>query len=286
MSIAHSYGNTLSSTTGIVQPNYTVYQDAYGLIQTQFTFAVDIDRVTSALTYYKNGVDDPFNLGQSYKVHVSGQKGEVAMVTVDYMGIENGSNTEAQITGITNVTMQPIESHPNFSSITETYSGANDYPLAGYPSDMGKTDNPSKANNPIFLSIINNKGVVVGYTFQGFGAQLDSTQPRNLKQGVTHYLRPMSNIRGTIFYTDSDTVSTITSMVGQRGLGSYAETLIPDMSVIGGGANRNKRLLLQSANVEIIGSVNNPAAYKIVYDILYTGDNTDGWDADIYKSVS
>jgi hypothetical protein len=263
------YGNSLAAVAGELQPGGTYVADAYGLIQAQCTFAIDSSLIIASLDYYFEGVAHPtyYNL-LSYRCHIQSAKGDVSMVTVDYMGVKNATRTLAQITGVSSTSAQPIETHPNFTKITNHFSGA--AVLAGTPS--------SPVNNAIFPPA----EVPGKHTFAGFGVTESSTGEINKKAGVRQYLRPIQTIRGMIFFDNSaiENCAVLSTGVGMTLHNSSVDHLIPNAYAILGATN-GKCLLLSAVNIEIIGNPTNPCAYKAVYDIMNSG--SDGWDSEIYE---
>jgi hypothetical protein len=271
------YGNQL--TAGQLQPGFNVVIDAYGLMQGQATFAIDTASAGSVLSSLaQDGIAFPADVGDalySYKAHLLSSKGDVSMITVDYVGIVGGNQTTAQITGVSNTSAQPIEAHPNFSEVTDGTIGAK---LAGYPDT--KT---SWVNNAIFASrenIDSDGNKETQYSFVGFGVTKDADGEFNKKAGIRQFLKPMQNVRGTIFFDGgSDTSSSIAAGIGRTLSGGGLNLLIPNNAAVG-GAIGNDYCLLTAANIEMIGNTESPVVIKVVYDIMISGN--DPWDPDIY----
>ena len=269
-----SYGDPLTADGGIAQPGGTIVFDACGLVQAQMTFAVETANLIVVIYNYINGQPYPNDVGvdlTSYKYHIQSSKGEVSMITVDYMGIIGGSATKAQITGISNTSAQPIECHPSF---TEAAAGYGDV-LAGFPDDP--TTWPA-GNNPIWVSKKLDDGTTQ-YSFGGFGVAKKDQTSRNIKAGISKFLQPMQSIRGTIFFAgNSSEGGDMAQGVGCTLSGGGIDLLIPNGNITGAlGAGY---CLLTAANVEPIGNPDNPVAMKVVYDIMVGGN--DPWDPDIY----
>jgi hypothetical protein len=269
------YGNPL--TTAVKQPGGTIAVDAYGLCQAQLTFAIDSTVVNAAITAFSAGLDYPDSLGfpmKSYKFTTSSGKAGVVMVTVDYMGIQRTAGwTDAAVSGIATTTAQPIETHPNFTIVTQSLIGAGSATqiLAGPP--MRPSTN---ANKPIFVPT---GQADYPWQFDGFG--LPSNGTRNIKAGVRQYLRPMPNIRGTIFFTPTNKNKAIrmANTVGWT-LNNDADLGVLLNPFTAEGSDAYKKVLMTSANMECIGVPSNPAGFKVTYDLMIGGDL--GWDKDIY----
>lgn len=275
-----NYGNELYNVAGVAQPGGSIVFDACGLVQAQMTFAIDTDAIAGAISYYSSSVGYPNAIGvdlYSYKCHITSAKGEVSMITVDYMGIIGGSQTHPIITGISSTSAQPIETHPNFTVAAGGYENG---PLAGFADDA--TTWPV-GNNPIFSSKEMTDSVTgvktTQYSFNGFGVAKKDDAAQNNKAGIKNFLKPMQSIRGTIFFDgNSGEPGSMGQSVGCT-LGSLFDTLIPNSNIT--GALDGTHCLLTSANVEPIGNPESPVAMKVVYDILVSG--ADPWDPDIYK---
>lgn len=277
------YGDDL--TVPKRQPQGAFNIDAYGLAQAQLTFAVDTDSLYSWLEFYQEGTFYPDEVGftmVSYKYSVQIGKGSVSMITIDYMGISrSGGVTDTQIVGVSTTTAQAIEGHPNFTNILDDTIGDGETPLAGPPAIP--STNP---NNPIWVQDANDETV---FKFNGFGLKNDGAElsPANVnpKAGIRQYLKPMLNVRGTIFFKENTGPAILSQSVGRTILESSKVRLLGQNPVL--GAQLAEACLLTSANIEIIGTPTNPAGYKVTYDIMITSGKTatgneSGWDADIY----
>jgi hypothetical protein len=262
------YGNGLTDLEAVPQPNSTIVFDACGLVQAQVTFAIDYSIISSATARYESGIGYPFDCGvdlSSYKYHISLTKANVAMLTVDYMGIVGGENTKAQIVGVSTTTAQPIETHPNFPD------------FAGYP-DLQS----SWVNNATFTKKVNIETNETQFSFNGFGVAKSTdgfAGGVNIKAGIRQYLRPMQNIRGTIIFSGTGESGAMAAGIGKTLSDTGFDLLINNTAVT--GALNGTYCLLASANVETIGVPDAPVATKVVYDIMVSGD--DPWDADLYE---
>jgi len=279
------FGNELNGVLSGLQPTGTIEQDAYGLVQAQLTYIMDSQdaQLNTVLTYYKAKRLYPLTITPqlySYRTHISFMKGGLMSVVVDFMGIATagGVSTWPNIQGVVATSAQPIESHPNFSKITDlTIGPPGGTALAGVPP-------PGTAfNNAIF----NQSGTegAVKWVFGGFGVLDDEVGVPNKKAGIRQYLKPYTTVRGVIYYGESfsTAVSDITKNVGRTLDLTALGILIP--SSVFAGSMTPSHYLLSHAGVESIGNANtgsgaNTVAYKITYDIMFSGDQ--GWDADIY----
>lgn len=273
------YGNELASP-GVRQSKGTITFDAYGLVQAQLSFALDSDplNIADALEWYSNGVEHPDDLGftlKSYKGTITSQVGNVSIITVDYMGINRVSgHTDAQITGPANTTAQPIETHPNFTKVTDPTISENI--LAGTP------DNPR--NNAIFTLAPPQPNGTQQFTFGGFGVAKTDTGTPNKKAGIRQFLRPMVCVRGQIFFDPANGFRSALMVQGVgrtlNGTGDLFTLITPNDAI---GALSPQICLLTNATPEPIGKPDNYCAIKVTYDIMIGGEI--GWDSDIYGKM-
>lgn len=275
------YGDELISP-GVRQPSGAIQLDAYGLAQAQLTFAIDssVDNLIDVIDAFQTGVPYPDDLGftmQSYKYSIKLSSGNVAMLTVDYMGVARVSGwTDAQITGVATTTAQPIETHPAFSHDAATGDPPTTHPaLAGTPG--------SPINSAIFVPAPPQPNGALQFSFGGFGVAQGETP--NKKAGIRQFLRPMLNVRGQIFF-NAEEASRSAAMVANIGKTLYdagdMQTLITPNDAV--GALSPEICLLTNASVEPIGYPGGDgtgiAGIKVVYDIMVGGSS--GWDEDIY----
>lgn len=271
----HDFGNSLVSP-GLRLPTGSLIIDAYGLAQAQLTYAVDnaTTNLSSLITSIENGIPYPDDLGftmTSYKYHVNWEKAGIANVVIDYIGVSRPLGyTDAQITGVANTQAQPIETHPNFTKVTNSAISTN--VLAGTPTG-------TRYNNAIFNQLPQQGTTPTQYSFGGFGVS-NSVDP-NKKAGVRQYLRPMLNIRGQIFFNQSNSSKAyaIGNSVGwlvnsDTDLQRLIAPIVPP-------ANSYKKSLISSVNLEAIGSPSTTPVIKVTYDLLIANDSL-GWDTDIY----
>lgn len=288
------FGNDLLTLGGKLQANTSIHIDAYGVLQAQATYAIDstTSNIRANLLYYAAGQEWPDSLGWgsilSYKASIATSKGGVAMMTVDYMGImKDAGVSDAQITGIANTTAQPIETHPNFTKVTDSNIGAGSATqiLAGYYTD--DRTHLTAANCPLFSEVLTNAGVSYTpkkqYKFNGFGT--NDAGDVNIKAGIRQFLRPMWNIRGVMFFNQAnqDKATKLQEAIGKRlnGFGDVNKLIVPDAIL---GYVEPAMCLVTSANVECIGNPANFAALKVTYDLMIGGEI--GWDEDIYGKAA
>jgi hypothetical protein len=269
------YGNDLYEL--VRQPTGTVEMDAYGLVQAQATFACDVSIIPTVLGTFATGQPYPDSLGfdlTSYRYRVTTQKAGVAMVTVDYIGVNRESGySDVHMQGVVNTSAQPIETHPNFTKITDAAISSN--VLAGVPS--------AKFNNAIFGPTTDKDTGTVQYQFKGFGVSTTALTV-NRKAGVRQYLKPMTTVRGTIYFraSQSGKAEKLSSAIGCYLKTADSQSLINPWLVY--GVIYGSRWLVTAANIEPMGTpasshLDSPVI-KVTYDLMYGG--LLGWDPDIY----
>lgn len=274
----HDHGNELIAP-GELTFSGSIVLDAFGLAQAQLTYTIDSanNNLTDAIDMVSMGIDYPYDVGfemKSHKYAIALQPGGVATMTIDFMGIARGSGyTDAQISGVSTTTAQPIETHPNFTIVTDPTIGNQSATqiLAGPPA--APSSNPNK---PIFIP---SGDALAPWRFDGFGLPANGT--RNPKAGIRQFLRPMYSVRGVIFFNTNEGYRTayMTNGVGRtlKTEGDMFKLITPNDVL---GALAPELCLLTAANAECIGTPDNYAGIKVVYDIMIGGGT--GWDSDIY----
>ena len=258
------------------QPTGTIEMDAYGLVQAQATFATDVSSIPTTLSTYSTTQEYPDNLGfplKSYRYRVATSKGGVAMVTVDYIGVNRDAGyTDPHIQGVVNTAAQPIETHPNFTKVTDDTIGQG-FAIGGVPS--------APLNKAIFVNSTDQDTGTVQYAFRGFGVSTTATTV-NIKAGVRQFLRPMTTVRGTIYFNQSQSgkAEQLTAAIGRYLKTGDSQTLLQPWLVY--GVTYGSRWLVTAANIEPIGTPELLTApvVKVTYDLMYGGKL--GWDKDIY----
>lgn len=276
------FGDPLNNPFGPQrQPSGAFSVDAFGLAQAQLTFAIDSTPAIlgGCISHFRAGVLYPDDLGypmKSYKVTVASSKGNVSMVTVDYMGVFSSEGyTYPNVVGVVATQAQPIETHPNFTIITDSSISSN---------ILGGDPKGTKYNSAIFNQ---NPTATTSdgpqWSFGGFGVGKGGVV--NRKAGVRQYLKPATTLRGTIYFNEASQAKAekLNAAVGMTLKTGDAQTLIPDWiddQTIG------SRWLVTHAGIECIGKpttiveTGNYAALKVTFDLMHSGKQ--GWDPDIY----
>lgn len=277
-----NYGNELLAP-GVPTASGSIVIDAFGLAQAQLVLSLDSadNNLTDTIDMVSMGIDYPYDVGfpmKSHKYAIAFQPGGVATLTIDYMGVARGIGyTDAQISGVSTTTAQPIETHPNFTIVTDPTigDGSPTQILAGPPA--APSSNPNK---PIFIP---SGDAYAPWRFDGFG--LPANGARNPKAGIRQFLRPMYSVRGVIFFNKEEGYRSgiMTNGVGRtlKTVGDMHKLITPGDIL---GALSPELCLLTAANAECIGTPDNYAGIKVVYDIMIGGGT--GWDSDIYGPMA
>jgi hypothetical protein len=272
--MGEDYGNDLS--TPLQDPTGAIEIDAYGLAQATLTFAIDRDYLSGAIAYFSAGVAYPIDLGftmTSYKYSVTLDKANLAKIKVDYIGVQQETGyTIPHIHGVVNTAAQPIETHPNFTTVTTSDYYVDPQALGGTPS--------APENSAIFIP----NAASGQYTFGGFG--VSKTSSVNPFQGIRQYLRPMTTVRGEMYFNSSaqGIAETLNQSVGSYLKSADSQTLIYPWIVY--GPTYGSRWLVTAAPIEPIGrptSETDSPMCKVTYDLQYGG--TDGWNPSIYPQA-
>ena len=270
-----NYGNTL--LTPLQDPTGAIEIDAYGLAQASLTFSFDQSVIADVISYFTAGASYPLSLGfplTSYKYSITLDKATLARIKVDYIGVQQETGyTIPQIHGIVNTAAQPIETHPNFSYLQDTTNYPGGAIIGGTPGH--------EQNQAIFIPNAQSGQ----YTFGGFGVSkvAGTTNPF---QGIRQFLRPMTTVRGVMYFNASaqGKAETLNQSVGSYLHSADSQTLIYPWIVY--GPTYGSRWLVTSAPIEPIGrptsSTDSPIC-KVTYDLQYGG--TAGWDKDIYPQA-
>jgi len=274
MSTPVTHGNQLTIIEA--QPTRPIEFDAYGLVQAQMTFAIDATdaNISNAINTFSAGADYPHSLGfsmKSYRGRITTIKGDIAMINVDYIGINNSAGyTLPQIHGVVNTSAQPIETHPNFTLVTD--SSISSYALAGNAS--------GPLNKAVFQESEPMPDGSTQFLFRGFG--VGDASSVNPFAGVRQYLKPGTTVRGTIYVDNahSGIAENLSASIGCYLNTVDSQTLIQPWFVY--GVIYGSRWLVTNANLEPIGKPDTTDVpfIKVTYDLMYGG--TAGWNPKIY----
>lgn len=264
-----SKGNKL--TTPVLQAGYTIDNDGYGLLTCKATYKVDKASTSSAPK--RGDVFTPDPRLKCHKVSVSYGALDVAIITAEYCGIENGDWTEPNVSGSATLSTEPISSHPNFFT-----------KIAG-PAPYTSCPSPDGTNTPAFAglngAIFGNDGQAPNKPlFKGFFGTVTDEEKKLYKR--TAYLSPTSSFNGVLYTTKASNVTTIRGYVGKtmnaRAPQGYRFLLPAYVGDNFTAKDETDQLLIASVNFEDYGTL-----YKILYELRF---NREGYVREVYDSTN
>jgi len=163
-----------------LQPNYSVEFDGYGLITGRATFVCNASAANSRTP--KRGTVVPGSEKRLYCHRASYQitGNNLATITAEYCGIENGTQTKMVLRGDTGLSTESIKSHKNFQKILQ--------PLGW------------DTNKQMFI-----EGTVAS----------PSTADTNKLTGVKSFVRANIQIQGTFYTSDKALLTYYIAAVGK-----------------------------------------------------------------------
>lgn len=274
----------------VMEKNWTVQHDGYGLVTMQLKFTADSDKSYDITTDFKRGDSPPINGMENMTLHraVASSNDGVCTVTADYCGIDGASDstiTQVQVSSATS--QEAIETHPNFTKIQCAKIGK---VLAGpaayiYANEGDLSKNPNKAH---FALVTTGASQQTQYNFVGFLPSKNEADPVNLKAGIRSYFKPGVTLRCLAYTNDAETAKRTIRRVGWANYGNIGAIVLPppyntllddfdaDLPLtLPEGVERNRSYLCTNASVEIYGGL-----YKVQADLMMSG--IIGWDTDIY----
>ena len=285
------FGEKLASTY-VMDKNWTISHDGFGLKTMQLKFTADSDKSYDIATDFKRGDSPPITNMENMTLHkaVASTNNGIVTVTAEYCGIDGSSDstvTQVQVSSATS--QEAIETHPNFTKVQCAGIG-NGIPLAGpaayiYANESDKSKNPNKAH---FSLVTTNATQVQQYQFVGFLPSRDPSEDVNLKAGIKAYFKPGVTLRCLAYTNSAETAQKTVLRVGWANLGNIGAIVLPapynslldnfDSELpltLPNGIERNRTYLCTSASVEVFGGL-----YKVQADLMMSG--IIGWDTDIY----
>jgi hypothetical protein len=283
-------GNDLTSV--ILQPNWTVATDGFGLFNGKCTFKVNRDQALAGISSFARGAAHPVSPFSGYmavhKIDATYDKLGIATVTADYVGINNtvGESavdyTNPNVSGSDSLTGENITAHPKFF-----ISGG----IAGVPgattyteSDLGplvQVLNVTTGKPVIVKSWEGNNGACFetadGGKFIGF---VDPAYPK--LYGKTQYLAPTTAFSGIIYFkSTSSKPALLRAAVGKTSATQYfaAVKLLPDYigtTFQSADSDHDDCLMLSQVNFEDYGTI-----FKCTYEIRY---NRYGYTREVYDN--
>jgi hypothetical protein len=264
-----SKGNAL--TTPVLQAGYSIENDGYGLLTCKATYKADKTRAANAIK--RGDIFQPDARLKCHKVSVAYGPLDVATITADYCGIENGDWTEPNVSGTATLSTEPITSNPKFFT-----------KIAG-PAPYTSTPSPDGTNTPAFAGL---NGAVFGNDgqspnkplFKGFFGTTTDVEKKLYKR--TAYLAPTSSFNGILYTTKAGNVTQMRSFVGKtmrnRAPQGFRFLLPAYLGDNFAAADETDQLLIASVNFEDYGTL-----YKISYELRF---NREGYPLEVYDSTS
>ena len=264
-----STGDALS--TPMLQAGYSIENDGYGLLTCKAIYKANKSSAANAIK--RGDVFKPDGRLKCHKVSVAYGPLDVATITADYCGIENGDWTEPNVSGSATLSTEPLTSHPKFF---DKIAGA-----APYTS----TPSPDGTPTPAFLGI---NGAIFGNDgqapnkplFKGFFGTTTDVEKKLYRR--TAYLAPTSSFNGVLYTSKAGNVTTIRGYVGKtmknRGPQGYRYLLPAYLGETFEAADETDQLLIASVSFEDYGML-----YKISYELRF---NREGYPLEVYDSTN
>lgn len=164
----------------VVQPDFTIENDGFGLLTSRLTFMGDASAAGSAPTKLTAHPED--NRLQCHKVQTTIISGKKCVVVADYVGLASGARTEYQWSFNVGGGNEPIQSHPYFSNKKEPTTNKF-FKEMGWNAETGRFDDIPAA---------------------AYGMQ-----------GVRSYVAPQYVLGLTFYTSDKDTVKATLESVGK-----------------------------------------------------------------------
>jgi hypothetical protein len=265
-----SKGNAL--TTPVLQAGYSIENDGYGLLTCKATYKADKARAANAIK--RGDTFQPDARLKCHKVSVAYGPLDVATITADYCGIENGDWTEPNVSGSSSLSTEPLTSHPRFFK-----------DIAG-PGPYTSTPSPDGTPTPAFLglngAIFGNDGVAPNKPlFKGFFGTVTDEEKKLYKR--TAYLAPTSTFNGILYTTKSSGVVQMRGFVGKcisaRAPQGFRFLLPAYFGDRFEAKDEDPQLMISSVGFEDYGLL-----YKITYELRF---NAEGYlSPQIYDQIN
>jgi hypothetical protein len=263
------YGNDLES--GVLQAGYTIENDGYGLLTCRATYKFDTSIVLPPPSS-RLARGESFPKDTRLKLHkwsVTYNTAQVATVTGDYVGIEEGEFTRPNCHGDDGLSTEKIETHPNFFETTVGHETAP--PIAGKQSTWHQS--PVIIDNKTNLMEGENGATFAPSSEPNTGGKFLGFFNENYPEyyGKTSYLAPTTVFTGIIYTTNSANVNLMRRMVGAAvstnnlGLTDFPNLVPTEYGTYWTSESEYPQLLVSKMNCENYG-----ALYKINYELRYS----------------
>lgn len=266
-------GNDLD--TPVLQPGYIVADDGYQVLTCKATYKCNHGVADGSFTRGDSFVPDPRL--KAHKISISYAANNIAIVTVDYIGLETESAYSLpNVSGSATLTTEPLTNHPKFF-VANSAGG-----IAGpSPYSTATTITALKPYTHIFEG---DNGAVfelsTGGKFLGFYKH-DEAGARKLYQ-KTGYLSPTSTVNGVLYTNSSANINTLLGYVGktmyQRGPDGFGYLLPSYFSPPFKAPDEDNQWLIASVHFEDYG-----ALFKLSYELRF---NREGYSPKVYTSTN
>lgn len=266
-------GNDLD--TPVLQPGYIVADDGYEVLTCKAVYKCNHGVAVGAFARGDSFGPDPRL--KAHKISISYGANNIAMVTVDYIGLETeGEYSLPNVSGSATLTTEPITNHPKFfvAGASGGIAGPNPYALSTLVSKVQPYGQPFQGDNGAIFEL------ATGGRFLGF---FDNSDPvaRKLYQ-KTNYLAPTSTINGVLYTNDSANVNTLLGYVGktmyQRGPDGFGYLLPSYFSPPFKAPDEDDQWLIASVHFEDYGDI-----FKLSYELRF---NREGYTHLVYSSTN
>lgn len=273
-----------SLTAKLKQPRGTYVTDGYGLITGKITYYAD--KSVGGTAVFGGQVHPTYSDLFVHSFTLSINELEISVIEAEYVGVASaiGTTTRPHVTASHGLTSEHIVTHPNFFGPSTGFSVA----IAGDGvTFVASTINADYKVGGIFGAHFTGTATNAG----GFVGFLDSaTAAKQYYYGKNQYLAPTTSFSGSIYTTQSSTVTSIKAALGKTSAtNSFSGVkLLPDhigtawTSTVK-GASRNTILLSQASFEDYCVQVGGtPKIFKINYEIRY---NREGYPAEVYAEA-
>jgi hypothetical protein len=242
---------SLDTKNPALQPNYSVEFDGYGLITGRATFTC-----TASSAPFKTPKRGDVFPGREKRLycHLASYQingNNLATVTAEYVGIENGIATKLNVVGDIGTSTEPIKTHPNFKTVDGQGEG-----LQAKGWDITKQD---------FI--------------EGSDADVDSTGDSFKLTGTKSFLRPSVQITGILYTSDKSLVKQYLASVGR----TFTSLEGADFTTFTGIFKADSKYHTEPALVTGASYEEYGILYKIKIAVRIAPG---GWHKLIYKSAS
>jgi hypothetical protein len=297
-------GNAL--TTPLIQAGWNIVGDGYGLVTS--TTKYKCDHTTDIDPLVARGATHPdpsYGFLKAHKYNVSWDALGIAVVAVDYVGIDptynSGNFTNPEVGTSNGLTSENITTNQNF--FTEAFGSSTDA-IAGEPPYSQSPIGPLvEIKSPTdYIKIISGSTITTVTRKQSYmglhgacfedesGGRFIGFVKPEFKHfyGKTNYLAPTTSFSGHFYTTQEAVVNTALDLLGTTSFNNTWNTelpkIVPDYAGPAAGWTSSSengsynQLLLSQVNIQDFGSL-----YKVNYEVRFS---VQGWPSEVYQKVS